>query len=87
MNQDNYNTQKLPPGFGIAVGLASGVVIGVALDNIALGVGPGLCLGAVLEAQHEKPALGAKMLKGLLGFGIVFFVLALVGTFAFLGRR
>ncbi len=42
--------KDLPKGSGIAFGIVFKVVFGMALDNIALGAGIGIVLGAAFEA-------------------------------------
>ena len=41
-------------GYWIAIGLAIGAGIGVALDNLAIGAGIGIAIGAALSAAQTQ---------------------------------
>jgi|LSQX01.1.fsa_nt_gb hypothetical protein len=48
-------------GICIAMGLALGAVVGVSLDNLALGIGPGIALG--IAAGLELSSRAARKAK------------------------
>jgi hypothetical protein len=48
------NNQTMPPAGWLAIGVALGGGLGVALDNGILGVGAGICLGAAMMAYQRR---------------------------------
>ena len=46
--------KSLPSGAGFGIGIALGVVFGVALDNIGMGIALGVVFGAAFNAAQKR---------------------------------
>jgi hypothetical protein len=53
MKDDKSPLQKRPASW-IGIGLAIGAGVGVALDNIALGISIGMLIGAIISIQQSR---------------------------------